>query len=90
MPPSKKRLADSYRFAGFVPDTIVRGVFGDPKAVVITLKRREKKLAARCVNEPGRPSTTGKFTGPGIYPQVTGACIWSLNSGASSAGGVRR
>jgi len=39
-----KRLQDVYRFPGFVPLAQVRGVFGDPYAVVITLRRRRKKL----------------------------------------------
>ena len=38
-----KRLQDVYRFPGFVPLAQVRGVFGDPYAVVITLRRRRKK-----------------------------------------------
>jgi hypothetical protein len=39
-----KRLQDIYRFPGFVPKAEVRGIFGDPYAVVITLRRRRKKL----------------------------------------------
>jgi hypothetical protein len=38
-----KRLRDIYRFPGFVPRPKVRGIFGDPRAVVITLQRRRKK-----------------------------------------------
>lgn len=38
------RLLDIYRFPGFVPRPQVRGVFGDPLAVVISLQRRRKKL----------------------------------------------
>ena len=38
-----KLLHDLYRFPGFVPLPRVRGVFGDPWAVVITLQRRRKK-----------------------------------------------
>lgn len=42
MPASKKRkrLLDAYRFAGFRPLEQVPGIFGDPKARVITLVRR--------------------------------------------------
>jgi len=36
-------LRDAYRFAGFVPAAIVRGVFGDPQVRVLTLRRRQKK-----------------------------------------------
>jgi hypothetical protein len=35
-----RRLWDAYAFGGFRPQPRVRGVFGDPKARVITLKRR--------------------------------------------------
>lgn len=38
-----RRLVDAYAFAGFRPLPTVRGVFGDPKARVITLVRRSKK-----------------------------------------------
>src|SRR5215472_11176488 len=37
-----KLLQDLYRFPGFVPQTRIRGFFGDPHAVVITLQRRRK------------------------------------------------
>ena len=40
-----KRLLDAYTFPGFRPLSKVRGVFGDPKARVITLVRRSKKLS---------------------------------------------
>jgi hypothetical protein len=38
----RKRLLDVYRFAGFLPLELVRGVFGDSSARVITLVRRSK------------------------------------------------
>jgi hypothetical protein len=53
-----KRLQDVYRFPGFVPLAGVRGVFGDPWAVVITLHRRRKKRTAGCAGEDLAPSTT--------------------------------
>jgi len=37
-----QRLLDAYRFPGFRPQATVKGVFGDPKARVVTLVRREK------------------------------------------------
>jgi hypothetical protein len=42
----RRRLWDAYRFPGFRPEQTVRGIFGDPKARVITLKRRSKKRLA--------------------------------------------
>ena len=55
MPTSSKpkRLSDAYRFPGFRPRAMVRGIFGDRKARVITLVRRSKKRpaarAGRCI-----------------------------------------
>ncbi len=34
---------DEYRFPGFRPVAKIKGKFGDPKARIITLKRRQKK-----------------------------------------------
>ena len=38
----KKRLLDEYRFPGFSPRTEIKGIFEDPKARVIRLKRTQK------------------------------------------------
>jgi transposase len=38
-----KRLADAYRFPGFRVLYRLKGLFGDPKAGLVTLKRRRKK-----------------------------------------------
>src|SRR5674476_1242071 len=38
----QRRLWDTYTFPGFRPQPTVRGVFGDPKARIITLARRAK------------------------------------------------
>ncbi len=38
-----KRLLDEYRFPGFRPVAKIKGKFGDSKARIITLKRRQKK-----------------------------------------------
>src|SRR4030067_1001213 len=45
-PKPKRLLSDTYAFPGFRPEPMVRGVFGDPKARVIALKRRSKKRPA--------------------------------------------
>ena len=44
-----KRLSDAYRFPGFQPLQKVVGIFGDPKARVIRLKRTEKKHVVQTV-----------------------------------------
>ena len=38
-----KWLLDEYRFPGFHPAVKIKGKFGNPKARIITLKRRQKK-----------------------------------------------
>src|SRR5258708_22303191 len=42
----RRRLWDTYSFPGFRPEPTVSGIFGDPKARLITLKRRSKKRRA--------------------------------------------
>jgi hypothetical protein len=57
-------LHDLYRFPGFVPQPQVRGLFGDPRAVVIPLRRRRKKRPAVFVAEFFARTTT---SGPGVF-----------------------
>jgi hypothetical protein len=40
--PLRRSLRDAYCFPGFVPGLLVRGVFGNPLARVISLVRRQK------------------------------------------------
>ena len=46
-----RQLRDVYRFPGFEPLATVRGIFGDPYAVVVSLQRRRKKPPAECVGK---------------------------------------
>ncbi len=71
-----KRLRDAYRFPGFVPLAAVHGVFGDPKAVVLSLSRRRKKQ--RAVSVVGGAAVT-TITGRGecgIYRAATDGYTW--------------
>lgn len=52
-----RRLPDLYAFPGFVPAATIRGLFGDPYAVVVALRRRRKKRAA-----VSAAPATGRFT----------------------------
>ena len=54
----RKRLLDAYRFAGVRPLELLRGVFGDSSARVITLVRRSEKRSARSVVGRTRAGTT--------------------------------
>src|ERR687891_1858645 len=72
----KRRLWDAYAFPGFRPLPTVRGVFGDPKARVITLRRRSKKrVVGRGVEYPG-VGTTDASDGSGTLRAATCAFTW--------------
>lgn len=84
-----KHLADVYRFPGFIPFATVKGVFGDPQAVVVTLRRRQKK---RFVASVGRRTSATTTNGPdrsAIFPVVTRESTWPTEEDVSSACGVR-
>jgi len=68
----------------------IQGIFGDPKARVIILKRTQKKRYADAVAQPISDTTTGKFSGHGICPAEMPAYIWKQRSGESSARNVAR
>ena len=70
-----RRLQDEYRYPGFVPTMAVKGVFGNPMAVVIALRRcRKKRLAAAVVSPVGR-SMTDVHERLAICPVVTSEFI---------------
>ena len=52
----QRRLWDTYTFPGFRPRPTVRGVFGEPKARIITLARRAKKRSAGAAHYSISPS----------------------------------
>ena len=72
-----KRLLDAYLFAGFRPLELVRGIFGDSSARVITLVRRSKKRSAKGVAEHTRSGTTARHGASAICPAATRGSIWS-------------
>ncbi len=83
-----RRLADTYRFPGFRPLETVQGIFGDPRARVITLVRRGKKRSAGCVVPRTGPGTTAVAGGPGTCPVASTASISIWRYGACSVGGA--
>ncbi len=83
-----RRLQDISRFPGFVPMAEVRGIFGDPYAVVITLRRRRKKRAAACGGECLAPSTTSGHGASATSPAATGGSTSISGCGGSDAPGV--
>jgi hypothetical protein len=83
-----KQLHDLYRFPGFVPQTKIRGVFGDPLAVVVTLQRRRKKRFAAPAGKDLGPSTTSGPAGPAISLVATSGSTWPTPSAESSVRGA--
>jgi len=84
------RLPDTYRFPGFRPAAIVRGIFGDPKARIVTLQRRRKKRPAGSAATPSAPITTASRGASATCPVATPVCTWRSKFAASSAVGVVR
>jgi hypothetical protein len=81
-------LHDLYRFPGFVPLPKVRGVFGDPLAVVITLKRRRKKRSAGSAARRIAATTTSGDDVCAISPVGTNGSISTFFCAGCSARGV--
>ena len=85
----RRQLRDAYRFDGFVPTSTVHGIFGDPKARVVRLARRRKKVSAATVVAGLRVTMTSKSGECGICPVVTPVFTWSLMCGVLTVGCVR-
>jgi len=83
-----KRLLDIYRFPGFVPQLKLRGIFGDPLAVVITLRRCRKKRSVASVDKPFAPTTTSGHAASATSPVATSAFISTFRPAGSHALGA--
>ena len=81
--PTRRRLSDAYRFPGFRALEPIKGVFGDPRARVVTLVRRSKKQPAARAGEFTKAGTTESSEGRAICLAAIPACIWTLRFGAS-------
>ena len=66
----RKRLLDAYRFIGFRPLEHLEGLFGDPKARLITLVRRSKKQRVASVVEFTGVGTTAAIGKYATFPVV--------------------
>ena len=89
-PVKRRSLRDSYLFEGFTPSVTVKGMFGDPVARVITLKRRSKKRCVALAVGSSAAGMTARFGGYAICPAVMHASTLSLSNAGFSAGAVRR
>ena len=81
----KRALQDEYRFPGFYPKANIQGMFGDPKARVITLVRRPKKWSVVSAGKCTGVFTIERYGVCGIYPVETCAFIWMWKSDGFSA-----
>src|ERR1700722_16477379 len=84
------RLPDTYRFPGFRPAATVRGLFGEPKARVVSLRRDRKKRPVAPAGNPSAPSTTASSGASATCPAATPACSWRSRSDAWTAAGAGR
>lgn len=76
-----KRLLDEYRFPGFRPRAEIKGIFGDPKARVIQLERRQKKAFADAAGLSAEVSTTARSAGFRIYHAEKQEFTWTWRFG---------
>ena len=86
----KRRLWDAYAFPGFRPEATVRGIFGDPKARIIRLRRRSKKRDAVVVDACITAGTIARSVACATSRAATRAYISNLKFGAYFAGRVAK
>src|SRR2546427_13143127 len=88
----RRRLWDAYSFPGFRPQPTVRGIFGNPKARVITLNRRSKKRPAAVAITSRWVGTTERSAACAIFRAATLGYFWNWRYGgwgAAPVGGGR-
>jgi hypothetical protein len=82
------RLRDLYRFPGFVPRDRIRGLFGDPRAVIISLRRVRKKRPAVFADKFSTSTTTSDLDASAISRAATSGFTSFSNFEGFSAYGV--
>jgi len=82
---SRKSLLDGYRFPGFKAHARIKGCFGDPLALVITLSRRQKKRSAGYAERLTGLSTTSDPGRRAISARAGAECTSNLISAESTA-----
>jgi len=84
----KRQLLDEYRFPGFRPRSDVHGVFGDLKARVIRLERKQKKRSVDVVGKYTEAITTRRFGGYEICHVGMHGYTWRRKSDGCYARGA--
>jgi hypothetical protein len=86
----KRRLWDAYVFPDFRPEATVRGIFGDPKARIIRLRRRSKKRGALVAVASIRAGMTVRSVAYVISRAAILAYFSSSKCGACAVGRVAK
>jgi len=84
----KRRLLDEYQFPGFRPMSKIQGIFGDPKARVVSLRRSQKKQYVVAAAQYIGVITTRPCDGYGICPVGMPGSTWQWKSDGFGASGV--
>lgn len=79
-----KKLLDEYRFPGFRPLAVVKGKFGDNKARIVRLIRRQKKLFAAVAELSIEASMIAERKSPETCLAATLEFMWRLKSAGST------
>lgn len=79
------RLQAFYSFPGFTSQATIRGVFGDPYAAIVTLRRRPQKHSAANAGSSTAPSTIKASAGSATSIAAVGGSISSSPSAGSIA-----
>ncbi len=85
-----KRLVDAYQFPGFRPKATVKGIFGDCRARVIQLVRRQKKQSVGVVERVTGASTIRKYGESGISLAERCGSTWKWKFAESVAVGAEK
>lgn len=83
-----RSLRELFCFPGFVAAATLKGVFGDPKARIVTLRRRKKRPCVPVVAIAAATATTSACAVLAIFGWRVGCCMWSSSVGTSTAAGV--
>lgn len=77
-----KHLRDIYSFTNFLPEFSVKGVFGDPMALVIRLRRRQKKRSVGSADKVDLLHTTKRSVTFGIWDRGIDVFFYGLKFAA--------
>ena len=83
-----RSLRELLSVPGFVASARLKGIFGDPKARVVQLRRRKKRPFAQIAGSAAGGVTTSGGAVCGIFRWQAGWCTWSSNVGGYGVRGA--